>query len=182
MLALGFADWVFWEAYSPPNALGPQKVTFDGINKLILVNEGVLSLDVKTDIYSAWKEWVKDPHHINALYVQAITYLGGDPITASTSVGITYFLENGWRIKPYLGNYVLDIAGNLYTREPGENPVVPTSGVSTSLTRSNLVDFVDASIDAGAIDTINDNINTVLLPEVELARDHARAANQQTQK
>jgi hypothetical protein len=181
MLALGFADWTYWADFSPPLFLGPQKVTFDGVNKLILVNEGVTSLDVKVDIYGGWKEWLKDPNHVTAIYARAISYLGGDPITASTSVGITYFLENGWRIKPYLGDYVLDISGNLYTREPGANPIVPTSGVSTSLTRSNLVDFVDASISQESLDIINANIGTIL-PEIELARDHSRAANQQTQK
>lgn len=139
MLVFNFGFYAYWEEYNPLNkTFGTQKVVFDGPNKLILVSLGVTSLDVKVDIYSAWKEWLLDPEHDNAKYLLALGVVGGDPITADTSLGDTYFLENGWRLKPYVGDYVLDITGNIYTREAGQNPVVPTSGVSTSFTRSAL--------------------------------------------
>lgn len=143
MLILNYGSWEFWETYNPSGGtFGGQKVIFDGDNKLILVSEGETDIDVRDDIYSAWKEWIEVPSQDNAKWVQALTAIGGDPITETTNVGITFFLENGWRIKPWEGNYVLNIVGNIYTREPGQNPVIPVSGVSTSLTRSNLVDLI----------------------------------------
>lgn len=148
MLIFNYGEWAFWDAYDPANGIvGPQKVTFDGPNKLILVNYGETELDVQVDIYSNWKEWVQ--LYDNSKYPQAFSILGGDPIDDTRSVGITYFLENGWRIKTWEGDHQLVIDGNLYTREPGGNIAVPIDGdfrVTVSLTRSNLVDLVDPDV------------------------------------
>ena len=39
MLSLYFGNWTFWEDYNAANGIfGNQKVTFDGPNKLILIN------------------------------------------------------------------------------------------------------------------------------------------------
>jgi hypothetical protein len=135
-LVFNYGEWTYWD----PTLVGPQKVTFDGPNKLILVNEGETSIDVQVDIYSNWKEWTLQRD--NAKFLQAISTLGGDPITSETFVGDTYFLENGWRIQPYssYNGYILDVVGNIYTREPGQNPVNPTSNVSVTLTRSNITE------------------------------------------
>lgn len=139
-VVFNYNEWTYWAPYAPPTYLGPQKVTFDGPNKLILVNAEQTEIDVQEDIYSNWKEWVLQRD--NAKYPQAITSLGGDPITEERFVGDTYFLENGWRIKPWIteSGYVLTIIGNIYTRETGANPVVPTSNVSVNLTRSNITE------------------------------------------
>jgi hypothetical protein len=146
MLLFGYNSWEFWEAYDPPNSTyGNQKVTFDGDNKLILINEGETEIDVARDIYSNWKEWLcvrAGLDHPNIKWARALTAIGGQDITDQRRVGQTFFLENGWRIKPWRGNYQLTINGNIYTREVGENPAVSVSGVSTALTRSNLVDLV----------------------------------------
>ena len=121
-VAFNYSYWEFWEGYDPANdTFGSQPVSFDGVNKVIFVNSPTVdSLNVKEDIYSNWKEWmqVRD----NQKYEQALTAIGGDPITATESVGITYFLENGWRIRPYSRDHILTVSGNLYTREPGDNP------------------------------------------------------------
>jgi hypothetical protein len=142
-----------WRAYDPTNnfapgqyAMGAQKVHFDGPNKWIVINNGERALDVQIDIYSAWKEWLVQ--FDNSKYEQALTSIGGDPITATTSVGITYFLENGWRIKlaEEDGDYIFD--GNLYTREPGQSPYLPPDGdfdTTVSFNRSNLVDIVTST-------------------------------------
>lgn len=142
-----------WEPYNPSYELSPgqyavgeQKVHFDGPNKYIVINNGITSLSVQEDIYSAWKEWVIQLDH--AKYDQAMTAIGGDPITETTAVGITYFLENGWRIKMWEGNFDLAVDGNLYTREPGQSPYVAPDGnyaVSVTTNRSNLVDIVTSS-------------------------------------
>lgn len=181
MLAFSYGHWEFWEDYDPSSGFyGPQKVTFDGVNKLILINVGETIIDIKTDIYGGWKEWLSIED--NAKYFKALTALGGDPITDSTNVGVTYFLENGWRVKPYLADYVLTMNGNIYTREPGQNPIVPTSGVTVSLTRSNLVDFVAPTLDDTVIDSVASDITNTVIPGIELATDHSRASNLNTQK
>lgn len=142
-----YGNWNFWSTYDPVNGLfGDQKVAFDGPNKIIYVAEGVTELDVLTDLYSAWKEWIlgsyEFPHP--SAYKQAFTAIGGDPITDTQNVGITYFLENGWRIQPAPSGdpYVLTVSGNIYTRETGQNPFLFAEGVSTSLVRSNIVDLI----------------------------------------
>lgn len=131
-----YGEWTYWD----PAYVGPQKVTFDGPNKLILVNENETTIDVQKDIYSNWKEWARQRDNLK--FLEAISTLGGDPITGDTFVGDTYFLENGWRIQPWTSGagYILDVVGNVYTREPGGNPVNPTPNVSVTLTRSNITE------------------------------------------
>lgn len=138
-LAFNYGDWWRWETADAGGFPG-QKVTFDGPNKLILVNEGETTIDVQKDVYGGWKEWSLQRDNIK--YAIAISTLGGDPITESTFIGDTYFLENGWRIQPYssYNGYILDVIGNIYTREAGENPVNPTSNVSVLLTRANITE------------------------------------------
>lgn len=156
-IAFNYGEWTYWENYDPPNYVGNQKVTFDGPNKLILVNEGVLVLDVQNDVYSNWKEW--NLHRDNSKFSQALTAVGGDPITTEVSVGDSYFLENGWRIQPYsaYNGYLLEVIGNIYTREPGGNPVNPTPKVSVLLTRSNISETIDTT-PANQIDLIGDEV------------------------
>lgn len=91
----------------------------------------------------------------NSKFLFAMSAIGGDPITDATNVGITYFLENGWRVQPLAGDYILTIDGNLYTREPGADPVNSAivdkneeSNITVNLTRSNLVDIVQTASSA----------------------------------
>lgn len=110
MLALYFGFWEYWNLR--------HKVTFDGVNRLIIVNDGVTQLDVQRDIYSAWKEWVLV--ETNARYLKAINTVGGDPTVAGQRLDVTYFLINGWKIKPYPGSYTLNIIGNIFDVDGGE--------------------------------------------------------------
>ena len=140
-LTVNYGYWEFWDSYEPINGFyGSSKIGFDGINKLILIADGITELNVKDDIYSVWKRWVQVPDRNNAAFLQAMSAVGGDPITPTEFLGSTFFLENGWRLQPAPGQYILSILGNLYTREVNGNPVIPTQGVSVSLVRSNLVD------------------------------------------
>ena len=156
-LHFGYGTQWNWQPYSPSTnlggeggliqyAVGEQKVHFDGPNKWIVINAGFTTINVQEDIYSAWKEWVANLD--NSKYDQALTAIGGDPITESTSVGITYFLENGWRIKlpESDGDYIVE--GNLYTREPGQSPYVSPIGefdTTVEFVRSNIVDLITIS-------------------------------------
>ena len=126
MLAFGFGSWQFWEDYAPEDGFfGSQNVTFDGPNKLILINDGVTEIDFRTDIYSNWKEWKQT--EVNAKYLEAVSVVGGDPLPGARILGSTFFLENGWRMRSWEGEHILNIEGNVFTRE-GEDPVLPTLG------------------------------------------------------
>lgn len=117
MISSFYYDWEYWELR--------HKVTFDGTNRLILVNYGETILDFKSDIYSAWKQWVMLQNHTqNAAYPQAMRSVGGDPIPGGF-LGSTFFLMNGWKLKTWEGDHQLTINGNYYT-EDGSAPFVPT--------------------------------------------------------
>lgn len=139
-----------------PNQFPNQKVSWDGLNRIIYVNEGVTELDIKIDVYSAWKEWVlASPEYPTAsTWKEAISAIGGEPLNDTLNVGSTFFLENGWRIQPLASKtpYILTVNGNIYTREAGGNPFLFAEGVSVNLTRSNIVDQVVASSTLSAND------------------------------
>ena len=147
-LTFNYSEWSFWGAYNPPEYLGEQKVTFDGPNKLILVNADVTLLDFKEDVYSAWKEWLVQPTQSNQRYLPAITAIGGDPLPGSRVLGTTYFLENGWRMRTWEGDHSLTINGNIFTRE-GDAVFVPTLNpwtITINLNTSTLVEVVIPTI------------------------------------
>jgi hypothetical protein len=101
------------------------KVTFDGPNKLIIVDNAITSIDVEVDLYSDWKEWmlVSD----NSKYLQAFRAVGGDDLVGGQTVSGYFFLMNGWRVRPYEGDHMLVVDGNLFV-DGGGNPFVPTVG------------------------------------------------------
>lgn len=121
-----YGFWDYWELR--------HKVTFDGPNKIIIVNDDVTSIDVQRDIYSAWKEWVQ--YEENSKYLQAITAVGGEPTIENQKLDVTFFLINGWKIKPYSGNYTLNIIGNLFDVDGGEIkiPADVIEGISNNIT------------------------------------------------
>jgi len=155
-----YGTWWAWD----PNFFPNQKVVFDARDRLMYVNNGVTTLDVKIDIYSAWKEWnLSSPEYPLPMSNQiAISAIGGEQITETVFVGSTFFLENGWRIKPWASSkgYVLTIVGNLFTREAGENPVVPESNVTINLERSSLATASLVGIDE-ALDKIQEQVDTI---------------------
>lgn len=131
-----------WQYWQDEWNLYP-KVTFDGQNKLIIVAPGVTELDVKVDVYSAWKEWVKLYDYTK--WPQAMRSVGGDPISDTQDLGSTYFLINGWKMRTWEGDHRLVVKGNIYT-DDGSNVFLPTLGshnIVISLTLSNLIDFLD---------------------------------------
>jgi hypothetical protein len=114
---------------------------FNGTDKIIeLEASDGLSVNV-IDIYSRWKDWILLG---NAQFPQAMSSVGGDPITVILSLGGTFFMENGWKIKPKEADHELEIIGNIYTRD-GSNPMIPTVGSYRVLVTnrvSNLIDTV----------------------------------------
>jgi hypothetical protein len=133
-----YYDWEYWNLY--------HKVTFDGIAKIIHVNDGVTALNWKNDVYSAWKEWAELVNHDNLAFLQAMRSTGGDYITSDGTrrVGGTFFLMNGWRLKTWSGTHRLVIEGNVYTEE-GDPIYIPHDGnfgVVIEQTLSSLVETV----------------------------------------
>lgn len=115
---------------------------FDGTAKVITLSPGTTSFSV-VDLYSRWKEWVLTGD--NAKFEPAMRAVGGDPVSDTKSLGATYFMINGWRIRPQEANHRLQISGNLYTDPAGSSPILSTLGnysVIVELSVSNLIDTV----------------------------------------
>ena len=124
------------------------KVTFDGVNSLIIVDPGITELDVQIDLYSDWKEWSLEDDNLK--FLPAFRAVGGDPISDTRNLGITFFLINDWRIRPDEVDHRLVLSGNLFTDPAGFSPVVPTLGsfnVIVEYSTSNLVDATVSNID-----------------------------------
>jgi hypothetical protein len=105
------------------------KVTFYPETKLIVVNYGVTTLDVKADLYSeAKRQWLTNPE-LNKLRFPFRT-VGGDPLGGNLSAGSYFFFQNqlGWRIRPYEGDHTLTIVGNLFPEDPDQPMFIPTLG------------------------------------------------------
>jgi hypothetical protein len=120
--------------------------TFYGNDKVIEISVGVTLVEVQ-DIYSAWKEWVLVSDNVK--YLPAMRAVGGDAISDTKTLGSTYFLTNGWRIRPYSGDHRLTVNGNLYTDPSGSSPFLPAVGnysVTIELQVSSLVDSSLAQI------------------------------------
>lgn len=98
--------------------------TFDGVNKLILLSTGTVSVPV-ADLYSEWKRWVQLAD--NTKYLPAFRQVGGDPIGGGRYVATYSFLINGWRVRPQEASHTLVIDGNLLV-DGGGDPIIPTVG------------------------------------------------------
>lgn len=72
-----------------------EKVDFDGINKYIRVYSHVTSLDLRSELYSAWIRWL--PLQDNTKFLPAMKYSGFDQIPGGETGGV-FFLINGWKL------------------------------------------------------------------------------------
>lgn len=116
-------------------------ISFNGSSLIISLSSGTTELSV-SDLYSRWKDWILLSD--NAKFPLAISAIGGDPISDTLFLGSTFFLENNWKIKPYEGNHVLVVTGNLFTRD-GSSPFTSTDGdynVLINMSTSNLINTV----------------------------------------
>ena len=97
-----------WAAFGAIWALN-EKVAFDGPAKQIRVNVDATLIDVKTDLYSAWKRWAQLDDH--AKFLPAFRTIGGDPVGGGLFAGDIYFLVNGWQI---VIDHQVQVVGTLY--------------------------------------------------------------------
>jgi len=73
------------------------KVTFDTKRKLAIVSPYITTLNIKTELYSDYKEWFKLRDNSGQGDL-AIRTIGGDPTTEGELAGDIYFMINGWRV------------------------------------------------------------------------------------
>jgi hypothetical protein len=142
----------FWDDW---NLL--HKVTFDGEQRLIIIAPEVTDIDVRQDIYSDWKEWLRVRDY--AKFPRALRTIGGDPTEPGQRAGDQYFLMNGWRIRTWEGDHQLNVAGSIFvdpTADTGftqlDRPTttinVPTllpQNIVISTVRSNLVTTIEVA-------------------------------------
>lgn len=99
--------WAAWGADWELN----DKVSFDGINKIIYVHPEVTTLDIRADVYTSWVDWVV--LYDNMKFLPAIRYTGYDPIGGGQFTGDSYFLINGWKLSINLQN--VKVTGVLFS-------------------------------------------------------------------
>lgn len=116
------------------------KFTVDTANKLFIAKAGVITFDVKVDLYSDAKEhWISD-NTANKFTFPFIspttgrtTVQGGPDINPAkgTSIPTYAFLENGWRIRPDEADHTLSVTGGVLLVQGGGDPFVDTLGAFT---------------------------------------------------
>lgn len=132
------------------------KVTFNPGPKLITVNAGETEVDVKLDIYSAWKIWVLQGN--NSQYLQALRTTGGDPVGGGEFTGDSYFLINGWRIEV---DHSCNFDGVIYS-DDFPSPFLATGGFIVTNKVSSLVNTISSG------SGLSSNQHTMLLEMYEL--------------
>lgn len=150
---------IVWAAHGVEWALN-EKVSFNGVTKRITVNDGVVALDIRDDVYSAWVRWVE--REDNARFKLAMRQTGFDVIPGGFT-GATYFLTNGWKLE-YDSN-VVAVAGVLYSDDYAtpywsstDQPIYPatvSSLVNTAISTQNIVSGDVESIVAAVLSALN---------------------------
>ncbi len=119
-------------------------VTFSGSTHRIVVDAGVTLLNVQSGVYSAWIDWALLGSNLR--FHQALRSVGGDTISVTKELGITFFLLNNWKIRPDEASYKLTIEGNIYTDPSGGSVTVPTLGTFTTQIELSVSNLTDSTI------------------------------------
>lgn len=163
MLAIYFGQWDYWQTN--------HNVTIDGLNRRIVVNPGVLNLDIQTDVYSNWKEWARIEDNLK--YSMAIRTIGGDPTALGHKAGDIYFMTNRWVLVVDLTK--VRISGVLYSDDYESALIDPTTGEAVySALVSSLVTGKDTPVnvvtgDLSIVPTATENADALLeavIPEI----------------
>lgn len=126
------------------------KVTFDPVDRHIHVTvapvDGVITLNIKTDLYSDGKEdWLVTPELQKMKF--PIRPIGGDLIPGGV-IGDTYVIEGGWTIAPYEADHELILDGNVFA-QAGEL-VDDTAGAYRVRVTSKVSTLVEVRTDESA--------------------------------
>ena len=104
----------------------------------------IVDIDVKIDIYSDGKEdWLAN-NSLNK-FIFPVRSVGGDTLPGSKALGATFFLDSGWKIRPYEADHVFRVNGNLYS-EDGTSPFVQTAGTYNIMVINTVSSLVDSTI------------------------------------
>lgn len=117
--------------------------SFDGENKLVTLDQGVTEFTV-VQLWSRWVEWVTIGD--NSKFLPALRSVGGDEISTTQSLGATFFMTNGWKIRPHEASHTLVVNGNLYTDPAGFSPFVSTVGAFNVNIESRVSNLTDSSV------------------------------------
>ncbi len=109
-------------------------LTFKGDARLIELDPNTTEINVQ-DIYSRYKDWVLDDE--GAKWANAMTPVGGQPIGGGSFIAPYIVLINNWKIKPFEGNHILTVVGNIISDDES-NPFVDTGG-DFNVTIKNIV-------------------------------------------
>lgn len=148
--------WINWS----DQWLLESKVTFDGFNKLIIVNPEVADLNIRTDVYSAWVRWLGISLE-NSKWLPAIRYSGMDPIPGGETGG-TFFLFNNWKLIIDLNH--VKISGVLYSED---FPTAYWSSSGLPMYPATVSALVNSSI-------VTQNIVTGTVPSLQSIADQIR--------
>jgi len=158
-ISMFYGWWEYWNLR--------HKVTFDGVKKLIIINEGVTSLDIQQDVYSAWKQWAIT--ETNLKYLNPISTVGGEPTIEGQRLDVTYFLINGWKIKPYSGTYDLTLVGNIFDVDGGtiKVPADINRFDPNNITINTNTSVIVRQVDSGTSGSISGPVTASLVQEQE---------------
>lgn len=125
------------------------KVTFDGLNKLIIVNPSISTVDVREDIYTAWVDWLTLEDHTK--WPPALRITGGDPTVQGQSTGLVFFTINGWRI---FIDHGVTLVGSIFS-DDFDSPLVTTTDtfVVTSVVSSLVTQAASSAAISGSFPT-----------------------------
>ena len=132
------------------------KATFNGTNKIISIDSGITSINVQVDLYSDWKEWVLLSD--NSKYLAAFRSVCGYELQSNYYLAPTFFLLNGWRIRPAEENHTLVVNGNIFVDGSTDSPFISTIGnyrVMVNSTTSNVVNTIATGSGVTAQDKID---------------------------
>ena len=99
-------------------------VDFDPANKYILITSPTTEISA-LDIYNAAMEWADEAE--NMIYLVPMAAYGKFLMGTGVYSDSIFVLLNGWKLKPYSGNYTLTITGTLITDDGSTRVVLPNS-------------------------------------------------------
>ena len=108
-------------------------IVIDGEALTVTLSPGQTSVDVKTDLFEPWKDWLlSNPK--NRGYPKLFRSSGGDPLNAVINQGSYFFLNNvaGWRLKPPEEDITVYLTGNLAVESSDFPAFKPTDGNFTA--------------------------------------------------
>ena len=123
--------------------------TFDGAN-LHITLPSIGTFDAQTNIYSAWKEWIRQSD--NAKYPIAFDTTGGDDVGGGQTVAPYFFCRNdlGWRIKMPSADGEIVVSGNLFPRDASANLFEQTVGYDAFLRLEVSTRAIVATVSTGS--------------------------------